>query len=669
MNTKLTIKNFRVFDENGVSVDLKPITILTGCNSSGKSSIVKAFLLLDSFLEQIKKAWENKGKIEINKYKLDFWSELHRQLGDFNSVVHRDSSLPKITFEYDVYSLMLSKTVTVKLVFAASDADGLKNGYLDSITLETEDGVFFQSDKNTENSFNFNYIKKEAVDFLIIDYVVHNYRNLHNTYMAVDMPQNEYEQSKKEMETFLNECNETRKNDIIQYVRKMGYRNDSIIHRKKVKPKILSWTKENSYSLFYIPVIEELNKIDKKEIKKYIDKKYLQGDDFKLKNYSYRIIDDFIDSQYVSLGEYFRDYEIEFLNNITIDSPFSLKEMHFFDFLDYNSIYGKGYDIINFELLYEVFMKWNIIEHGTENEYYCIDYEIIERNHHYMFNRLMASFASDLILEVFVPDWSGNVLYASSSRTKVKRLYSFDDRNDFEKLLEKYFFSKWNFYERGEYHKDKDYKLDSFINYWIKEKFGIGDRIELQSKSGLGVIIKLYKTAEDKSGRPLADEGYGITSLFGLLLQIEIAIRNAKGSRNFYDNGLDNLDGYDSQKFHYEPQIIAIEEPEIHLHPSFQSLLAEMFLDVYKKYNIRFIIETHSEYLIRRLQLLTAGIGTESRLDKNDVSIFYVYSREVAIKEGLPLVKSISIRDNGYLSDTFGNGFFDEATNLSRKLM
>ena len=54
MNTKLTIKNFRVFDENGVTIDLSPITILTGCNSSGKSSIVKAVILLDSFLKQVK---------------------------------------------------------------------------------------------------------------------------------------------------------------------------------------------------------------------------------------------------------------------------------------------------------------------------------------------------------------------------------------------------------------------------------------------------------------------------------------------------------------------------------------------------------------------------------------------------------------------------------------
>ena len=56
MNTKLIIKNFRVFDENGATIDLKPLTILTGCNSSGKSSIVKAAFLLNSFMKQVSNA-------------------------------------------------------------------------------------------------------------------------------------------------------------------------------------------------------------------------------------------------------------------------------------------------------------------------------------------------------------------------------------------------------------------------------------------------------------------------------------------------------------------------------------------------------------------------------------------------------------------------------------
>ena len=46
MNIVYTIKNFRVFDKNGATMPIKPLTILTGCNSSGKSSIVKSFHLL-----------------------------------------------------------------------------------------------------------------------------------------------------------------------------------------------------------------------------------------------------------------------------------------------------------------------------------------------------------------------------------------------------------------------------------------------------------------------------------------------------------------------------------------------------------------------------------------------------------------------------------------------
>ena len=46
MNTNLGIKNFRIFDEKGAEIHLRPLTVLTGCNSSGKSSIVKALILL-----------------------------------------------------------------------------------------------------------------------------------------------------------------------------------------------------------------------------------------------------------------------------------------------------------------------------------------------------------------------------------------------------------------------------------------------------------------------------------------------------------------------------------------------------------------------------------------------------------------------------------------------
>jgi len=53
---------------------------------------------------------------------------------------------------------------------------------------------------------------------------------------------------------------------------------------------------------------------------------------------------------------------------------------------------------------------------------------------------------------------------------------------------------------------------------------------------------------------------------------------------------------------------IVLEEPEIHLHPLAQAVLAELFVQVSRnRYrNIQFIVETHSEHLFRRMQTLIA---------------------------------------------------------------
>ncbi len=46
----LGLKNFRIF-KDATDLEFAPLTILTGCNNSGKSSIIKAMLLLsDNFV-------------------------------------------------------------------------------------------------------------------------------------------------------------------------------------------------------------------------------------------------------------------------------------------------------------------------------------------------------------------------------------------------------------------------------------------------------------------------------------------------------------------------------------------------------------------------------------------------------------------------------------------
>ncbi len=55
---------------------------------------------------------------------------------------------------------------------------------------------------------------------------------------------------------------------------------------------------------------------------------------------------------------------------------------------------------------------------------------------------------------------------------------------------------------------------------------------------------------------------------------------------------------------------VILEEPEIHLHPLAQSVLAELFVEVSKTRKVQFLVETHSEHLFRRMQTLIAQRNT-----------------------------------------------------------
>jgi hypothetical protein len=65
---------------------------------------------------------------------------------------------------------------------------------------------------------------------------------------------------------------------------------------------------------------------------------------------------------------------------------------------------------------------------------------------------------------------------------------------------------------------------------------------------------------------------------------------------------------------HFAPpgSTVILEEPEIHLHPLAQSVLAELFVEISQKRNVQFIVETHSEHLFRRMQTLIAQKKTSA---------------------------------------------------------
>jgi predicted ATPase len=86
---------------------------------------------------------------------------------------------------------------------------------------------------------------------------------------------------------------------------------------------------------------------------------------------------------------------------------------------------------------------------------------------------------------------------------------------------------------------------------------------------------------------------------------------------------------------YYAPKgsTLIFEQPEIHLHPSVQAGLADVFIDVIKNRNMQIILESHSEHLLRRLQRRIA----EEQLLENEAALYFCQLNEQGTSELIPL--------------------------------
>lgn len=188
---------------------------------------------------------------------------------------------------------------------------------------------------------------------------------------------------------------------------------------------------------------------------------------------------------------------------------------------------------------------------------------------------------------------------------------------------------------------------EMFFKYWLKE-FNIADDVEVENYEGVSFGIYLVK---DKRKINLVDLGVGTNQILPIILSIVV---------NSYNSFISDPPPLS----HYDAITLIMEEPESNLHPNLQSKLADMFIDASYKFNIQFIIETHSEYLIRKLQYWTA----KSVIKPKDIALYY-FNDLKKIQKNTSQLQRIFIRDDGSLSQDFGPGFFDEAINLKLDLL
>jgi len=72
-----------------------------------------------------------------------------------------------------------------------------------------------------------------------------------------------------------------------------------------------------------------------------------------------------------------------------------------------------------------------------------------------------------------------------------------------------------------------------------------------------------------------------------------------------------------------EGSTIILEQPELHLHPSVQAGLADVFIDVIKHRNVQILLESHSEHLLKRLQRRIA----EESYQSDDAALYFCEMR------------------------------------------
>lgn len=683
MNTKLTLKNFRVFDNKiGGTFNLAPITILTGCNSSGKSSLVKSLLLLKDFFQEL-------SVNNILDCKLDF-GNTHAKLGRYDLALNNKSRKNgKMSFAYTVYSRELREELQVELWFAADSNDKLNNGWLNRFVISKLSDKAVIMDANISKADwdpDYDTCAEMTINKYDLRPIIKNFtKEVYFDLLEERMTGCDLMTSADERKKIINGANDVytkklsrilsddEKDWLIKRLNSSYVRRDSIDYASDY-----SWKLYVDLSLpnilFPLPILSLLKGVPKENVRKYILALLAEREgEFRYDKALELVLVEFEKSNYKNFLDYYRAKEKNGLNFGSfeceiMDSTFGIGKPIFAHKIDsFSSMlnltknrsefglegdeYTEAFIGSRFYEIYSVMIelskfidseatKQYIDEHWEPN---CYDYE-----EHKVFTDLCKYF-DKMVSKALSPLQFKGFQYVGDSAVEIKRIYTLESNDDIGQLLARYC-------ESLKIGTGGSRTPNNFLNKWVKA-FGIGDRVSVDYVAeGYGISVRIFKDAKDTTGRLLADEGYGITKLITTLINIEMVSKLKSLSNDRWTIGTNRGKGY----------TLAIEEPENHLHPRYQSLLAEMFADAYKNYGIHFIIETHSEYMVRKLQTLVA----KKELTPAEVSLQYLYSPDVEQRpKGEPQVKNIPIREDGILEEPFGPGFFDEADNLAMDIL
>lgn len=179
--------------------------------------------------------------------------------------------------------------------------------------------------------------------------------------------------------------------------------------------------------------------------------------------------------------------------------------------------------------------------------------------------------------------------------------------------------------------ESKPASLGSAVQDWLAY-MGVGQGLETHDLGKLGHELKII-TAGSNLKHDLTQVGVGVSQVLPILVLALLA-----------DSG----------------STLIFEQPELHLHPRVQSRLADFFVAM-TKLGKQCIVETHSEYLINRLRFLAAADPGDAVA--KSAAVYFV------TKDGERSNYSDITLDELGSFDAWPVGFFDESEHAASRLL
>lgn len=708
------VSNFRLFGNDGVEVQIKPVTVLTGTNSSGKSSYVKAMVLFSDYINSIVNDYRKDGGYSPNSVPLDF-SNPKLRLKGFSSV--KNKTLPSesaMRFSFD-----LCPTVScyggyrVTYSFVLDDSTTLDQGKLDSIEIEIDDTKVLKLVTNEKKALVVDYLDNSKLlsDFIgFCRYAYLPFSIIDSSYYRFsggvdpefcDTSTNQFDPAKAAQTDIGKRLAAIQKREEAIYsfasiVDKLPHQ--SAFDYKALLTQDLFEAIEQCLAndlVFYFPVLERFKNLGKEdsiallmnEARPSSSISAIRNEcDFFAKDLQ-ELVKDFQESEYDSFVDYYRELENYVLENVNPRTFNISRTGRSFNYIEdcilekLNVSYDdNGFGVrretdTKFSLAYGVLSSWQWYECEKADRVWfhdnaggnaitqlwakddgiihrSIDGEYSSFSSKHILWEAYRDFVRYILTDCLIPTDFMRLEYNTGSWATVQRLHSFEEKSDFVATIKSYIEGRALLQSKESDYKflvgkEEHYVPDTFLNKWLgAEGLCIGQQIIIEQVEGLGFKILIKK--EDEDVVPLADMGHGITQLVSILIQIEHAL---------IINEINDLKRVKKEGGNNDTcvrPIIAIEEPEVSLHPKFQSLLADVFQDAAVNYGtgISFILETHSEYLVRKIQAIYSGFTPEQK-EENPFVVYY-------FRENGDLY-DMGFTESGRFEKSFDSGFFDEA--------